>query len=497
MPYMKDSAGRRLDDFVAARDLPKVQMNLDASKLVGANNSAVSAWNDSSGLGHFVYQATTSKQPTLKTAALNGKSTVSFGTTSYLERPDYGTGLGDAGNFAQPNTYFVVAKFNTAGNSSNRSIFSGSSAATSRNNLWLGGTTQNGYLYAGGAWPDGGTPLDDGQWHIIAAVFGTNYGAFYVDGYLVTTQPTQAQGAEALGTFVLGASGTGTLPVNGAEFAEFIHCNTAVSPEQILDTTKGLADKWGISITPPTQQGTAPGYATTDSAAVNIRVWPTPTPKATGNTLVIWCHQHGGTEAISASFFAYPIIHAAVNEGYIVAASRMHSDNWGNAAALTDLTNLYNYVNGLWPVSKVILIGASMGGLATALAIPYAAVPNIKGCIGIDAVFDLANMHANASYTTSVRTAYAVAGDGSDYASKTSGHDPMLRPAADFGAIPWRFYVTDADTLVPPASHSDAFSAKIAATVPEEVVIRHLEGHLAPPGVRPKDVIAFIKRCIA
>lgn len=495
MAYMRDSTGRRLDDFIAVRDLPRVQMNLDASKLTGANNSALSAWQDASGLGHFVYQLTAANRPTLKTNALDGKNTVAFGATAYMERPDYGTGLGDGGVYAQPNTYFLVAKFNTAANTSNRSLWSG--ASPNRNNAWLDGTTQAGYIYAGGAWPDGDKPLDDGQWHIITAVYGATHGAVYIDGYLVSTAPTQAQGTEPLGGFYLGATSLGTLPVNGAEYAEFIHCNANVSPEQILATTKSLADKWGITLSPPAGQGAAPYVSATDSAGINIRTWVPPNPKPTGNTLVIWSHHHTGTEAITPSFFAYPLIHAAINEGYIVAASRMHGDSWGNASALTDLTNLYNHVNAIWPVDKVILVGASMGGLATSLAIPFAAVPNIKGCIGIDAVFSLANMHANSSYTTTVRTAYGVASDGSDYATKTAGHDPMLRPAADFGAVPWRFYVTDSDALVPPGPHSDAFSAKVAATAPEETVIRHLEGHLTPTAIRPADVMAFIKRCIA
>lgn len=495
MAYMRDAAGRRLDDFIAARDLPKVIMNLDASKLTGANNSAISAWPDSSGLGHYVHQLTTSKQCTLKTNALDGKNTVSFGATSYMERPDYGTGMGDTGVYTQPNTFFLVAKFNTATNSSNRSLWSG--ASPNRNNAWLDGTTQQGYLYAGSAWPDGGTPLDDGQWHILSAVYGPTHGAFYVDGYLVTTQGTQAHGTEPFGAFYLGATSLGTLTVNGAEYAEFIHCNAAVPPDQILATSKALADKWGIALNPPPAH-VAPQYvAATDSGGINIRTWFPPNPKPSGNTLVIWSHQHTGTEALSSSFFAYPLIHAAINEGYIFAASRMHGDSWGNAAALTDLTNLYNYVNERWPVSNVILIGGSMGGLATASAKPFASVPNIKGCIGIDAVFDLAAMHANASYTTTIRTAYGVASDGSDYATKTAGHDPMLRPASDFAGVRWRFYASDTDATVPPAVHSDAFAAKLAGTAPEAAVIRHAEGHLTPPGIRPADVVAFIKRCIA
>lgn len=497
MAYMRDAAGRRLDSIEPARDLPKVMMHLDASALTGANDSPISAWDDESGLGHFVHQMTASKQPLLKTNAQAGKNAVYFGATSYLEKPDYGSGLGDTGTYSQPNTFFLVVKFNAASNSSNRSLWSGTATGNARNNCWLDGTTQAGYLYAGTAWPDGGKPLDDGQWHVIAAVFGTTHGAFYVDGYLVTTQGTQAHGTEPLGAFTLGASGTGTLTVNGAEYGEFIHCNASVPPEQILATSKALAAKWGITITAPDRQIPATYISTTDSAGINIRVWPSPKPKASGNTLVIWNHQHSGTEAITSSFFMYPLIHAAINEGYIFAASRLHGDNWGNNDALTDLTNLYNYVNSRWPVSNVVLIGGSMGGLATALAIPYAAVPNIKACIGIDAVFDLAAMHASASYTTSVRTAYGVASDGSDYSTKTAGHDPMLRPAADFGTVPWRFYGSDTDTTVPPATHMDLFKAKINATAEESVTIRHAEGHLAPPGARSQDVIEFIRRSIA
>lgn len=179
------------------------------------------------------------------------------------------------------------------------------------------------------------------------------------------------------------------------------------------------------------------------------------------------------------------------------AATRQHGDSWGNADALADLANLYSLVNGLRPVSKVILVGASMGGLATANAVAAATVPNVAGAISIDAAFDLAQMYSNAVYTASIKTAYGIASDGSDYATKTAGFDPMLKPGSAYGSLPWRFYASNSDTSVPRASHGDAMRTKVLPLATEAVMNTHVNGHLSGAGVWPHDLVPFIKRCIA
>ncbi|MBM4716167.1 hypothetical protein GS551_18575 [Rhodococcus hoagii] len=493
-----DPAGRPLASLVAVRDLPRVVFDLDADDVAGANGSPVSVWPDRSGNGRYFFQATAAKRPTVNTV---GRRTVRFGADSFMVRPDLGNGgLAEPAGYAQPNTYFMLVKFEPKSNASARILFSGSTPLNGRNNCYLDAVSQAGDFEAGeNSWPNSGAPLDDGQWHVVTAVFGGTFAAWYVDGFLVTVRPsaTGTTGVEPMKSTSLGAGTTGALPINGAEIAKFVMCNAVLPPEQILNVTKRIAADKGVTIAAPSTQGTPTYVADTDSGGQGIRYWLPQQVKPTGNTLVIWSHQSGGDQSITPSAFQYPLIHAAANEGWIVAASQMHDNNWGSAAALTDLTNLHTYINSRWGVSKVILVGASMGGLATALAIPNGAVPNIRGCIGIDAAFSLSNMFANSAYTAAIRTAYGIATDDSDYAAKTAGHDPILRPASDFGSVPWRFYVGDGDTTVPPANHGDAMSAKVLATAGESTVVRHAYAHLSGVAIQVSDVVAFIKRCIA
>ena len=292
-----------------------------------------------------------------------------------------------------------------------------------------------------------------------------------------------------------------------------------------------------------------------DSGGINVRYWLPPTTNS--GVLVIWCHQHTGTEAIAPGAFSYPIVHACIQEGWMVAASRMHGDSWGNASALTDLQNLVTLMNGIRPVTKVILVGASMGGAAVSNAVAAGTLANVKAAVSLDAVYDLANMYANASYTASIDTAWGITrgtlsgattagatsipttasfptigtkllvGNGtvnsetvtttgastgtavavtalvnahasaeqiSDYSQKLSGNNPILRTAAAYGTMPWRFYVSNSDTAVPRASHGDAMAAKVAATAPEAVVNTHVAGHLSGAGMWPGDIVAYIKR---
>lgn len=495
MAYMRDYKGARLDAVNPARDLPKLIFDYHADDLAGAQGDAITTWPDRSGFGRYLIQQDPTRRPTVHFRA-DGRKVARFaaGAVRYLFNPDVGAaGNGEpSAGYAQPNTYVFVIKIDPAQDTVRRIIGTGN---TSVNTTSIEGAGQAVKILANTAWAEGGARLDDGQWHIITSVFGATYGQVYVDGYLVSNKSTADQGTNPLSGFAIGATTAAIYPINGADYGQVIGVNAALTPQQILDLTEKLAAEWDIDITPPSKQGNVVTRTATDSGGQAIKYWLPDNVKPSGNTLVIWSHQHTGTEAIVPSTLpTYPLIHSCANEGWIVAASRMHGDNWGNADAITDLTNLYSYINGLWGISKVILVGGSMGGLATALAIPYAAVPNIKACITVDGVLNLANMHAAPSYTSTVRTAYGVAADGSDYATKTAGHDPMLRPAADFGSVPWMINLTDADTAVVPSANGDAFATKIAATASEVMVVRHEGGHLASTGVHPDKIIAFIKR---
>lgn len=499
MSYMRDAAARRLDRLHAARDLgPGVFLDLDSRNVQGVNGANVVVFPDESGLGHYLTVVAGASAPTILDAALpNGGRAVHFASGQGLGRPDLGAGgLGEPVGYAQPNTYVFLARINPAANTTTRTL--SASTTTGRNIITFGGNSQTISAIAGasGAWPGGGARIDDNEWHVIAVVFGSTYAHVFVDGFLVGTQPTNASGTDALSGFYLGVGSAGSNFLNGGDIARVIAVNRALTPKQILDLSETLAVEAGIDLSVATSQGVPASVSTTDANGINVKYWLPETLKSSGNTLVIFSHQHTGTEAITpATLPFYPLIHACVNEGWIFAASRMHGDSWGNSNALGDLSALYTLINGIAPVSKVILVGASMGGLPTALAVALDSVPNVKAAVTIDGVYNLANMHANASYTTSIRTAYGIASDGSDYSTKTAGHDPILRAASDYTDIPWLIFVSDTDTSVPAAQHGDAFATLLGGSA-NVGVVRHMGAHLVTSSIHPSRVIEFIRDAV-
>lgn len=297
-----------------------------------------------------------------------------------------------------------------------------------------------------------------------------------------------------------------------------------------------------------------------DSGGQAIRWWSPPLDAlGASSPVVLWSHPQGQNEQLSPSYFGYPFIHACIQEGWRVAATNQHGVNSSGAApAVADLTNLHAYMNARHPVSKVILLGGSMGGLATANAVSHTSVPNVVGAAVLDGVFDLAAFYADPTYKGTVVTGFGLAegtlsgattigatslpttasypttgtqllvGAGtanvetvtttgastgtavpvtattkthasadavSDYPTKTAGYNPMLTAASAFTGIRWRFWASSADTTVPIGTHSTPFAARISAA-PEAAVQSHTGGHLANTGVWPDDLVAFIKRCL-
>ncbi|AYN57885.1 esterase [Arthrobacter phage Faja] len=235
----------------------------------------------------------------------------------------------------------------------------------------------------------------------------------------------------------------------------------------------------------------------TDSAGVNIRYWLPPVP---ATQLVIYCHQLGATEQIATNYWAYPMIHAAVQNGSMVVASRAHSDNWGNDASITDVVNAYNFMNAINPVSSVVLVGASMGGLDALLVAAKGSLPagKLKGVYLVDAVTDLSWAYTATAagtpnaFQSSINAAYGVA----SFAAIPAGHDPRNSFAASaYAGLRLRFFASTADTTVDKASNTDAFRTFISGTATESALVTHNpSGHTQTSN--GKDLTAFLTRCV-
>lgn len=518
---------------------------IDASTIPGTDGTVLNGAKDTSGHGNDLTTILATTRPTLRIEG--GKKHIACGGTGWLFSVNTET-------WPQPNTLVGVVRLATGAIGALQVLFG--SIVGGRNNVRVD-TTGTLQIHAGSAGATGGAPVNDGQWHVIVAVLNTTGSALYVDGYLIASTTSQTHGTESILGAAIGSDGTSSAASN-VDIREYRVIRAAVSPGKARQISAELGAKWGITVGRTDVPATY--LQTTSANGQAIRVWaPAPELRGASTPLVIWSHPHSHNEQVSAGYFAFPHILALVNKGYAVAASNMNGDNWGNTNALNSLKSLYDYANTQFNVSKVVLVGGSMGGLASSLALPDVQIPNIKGVAGIDAVFSLAALYANATYTTSIDTAYGITrgtlsgstsaaatsipttasfptigtqlviGNGtanreivtttgastgtavavtatvnahasaeqvSDYPTKTAAHDPLLRSASDFTGVRWRFYASSADTSVNKAANTDAMAALVAAAT-EKTVVTHTGAHLAGTGIRPADLVAFVERCFA
>ncbi|HEV2799123.1 MAG TPA: hypothetical protein VGW12_01425 [Pyrinomonadaceae bacterium] len=222
--------------------------------------------------------------------------------------------------------------------------------------------------------------------------------------------------------------------------------------------------------------------------------------------LVILNHAAGFTERQFNDLPTYrPLLDALLDEGYIVAASRLTdnpatgANNWGNQAAIDANVEMYGYVRDHYRVdtARVAMIGSSMGGLATMLAFADGRVP-LRGAALYSAVLNLRYQYvSNPFMARAIRVAYGIAADDSNYDAKTAGHDPILRPPATYSGRRFRFYSAYDDTLVSHELNTKSMSALIDGLATESDVVELAGGHGANMKVTVQDLVAFLRRCFA
>lgn len=76
-----------------------------------------------------------------------------------------------------------------------------------------------------------------------------------------------------------------------------------------------------------------------------------------------------------------------------------------------------------------------MGGIESLLTVAERRIPGIVAWIGIVPTENLAGCYANPLFSAIIRDANGIAVDGSDYAAKMVGHDPVLKSGPGFRGI--------------------------------------------------------------
>lgn len=221
-----------------------------------------------------------------------------------------------------------------------------------------------------------------------------------------------------------------------------------------------------------------------------------PTGWANGGKCVVY--HHGRTELAShltSDTDKSGIVNRLTDDGYLMASSDAGGDHWGNQTSLDAYAALKTYLDANYAPSAYAYWAQSMGGLSALNSIANGAV--VAGFYGAFPVCSLANMFNNnvgATYPPSIRTAYGIASDGSDYSTKTSGFDPLLRSASLYARIPMRFVHSAGDTVVTKAENSDAMSAHLVGSKAERDVIPHTGNHGNSSVHKPQDISDFMAR---
>ena len=189
------------------------------------------------------------------------------------------------------------------------------------------------------------------------------------------------------------------------------------------------------------------------------------------------------------------VVDRLLTDGYLLASSSAAGDNWGNQAGLDAYTALQAYLVTNYAPAKTAIFSQSMGG-CTGLLTAANGFAGLCAWFGIYPVCNLANMFGGNSgtYASSIRSAFGIAGDGSDYASKTSGFDPALKSASLFNRLPMRFWSSPGDTVVNKTNNSDAMATLVAASKAESTNVLCTGDHGHTSHFDPQGVSDFLSR---
>jgi acetyl esterase/lipase len=241
-----------------------------------------------------------------------------------------------------------------------------------------------------------------------------------------------------------------------------------------------------VTITPRAGlEGLAPSPNWTAVGNANMRVaLPSTYDSRKPAPVVMMFHGNGSNETHFADNAAgKAVANAFLSAGYIAvsAANGPNVSTWGAQAGLDAYYAAYQYVRDHYSIGPVVFYGNSMGGLESLLSLAERRIPGVVAWVGTVPVCNLAANYVGTGnaqlFTSTIATAYGIAGDGSDYATKTAGHDAVLKSGQAFRGLPmWVLVATD-DTSVIPADNWNLMEPKIQPYAAEYVRTNVTGGH--------------------
>lgn len=328
--------------------------------------------------------------------------------------------------------------------------------------------------------------------------------------------------------------------VPGAASPEFTASPTTVDPHTsgIIVTLTGTATTWtggttfsvsGLSGTSKTAQSVASGTSATitlttgttagtltisdGSVSTTITISDRKTVMTTQSgcdIMVIEPASYDGSVATGVAFYHHGngetrtawndearksgIRDALLAAGYLLVGISAGATAWGNDSAMAKYTIAHPYILSTYNVSGIVLVGQSMGGLtafrASADPSTYQRVRGVYGiypCCGALAQYD----SPNDTYDSQILSAWSAA-DRTALAAAVAGKDPLVRLAAAYPNIRYRFHASDSDTVVYKDVNTDAMRTLLGGTSTIENSLVATSGdHGDPSNFDGPDIVAF------
>jgi hypothetical protein len=213
-------------------------------------------------------------------------------------------------------------------------------------------------------------------------------------------------------------------------------------------------------------------------------------------TVMMCAHGHNGSEQTINNSQMVSTRDKALDKGWLVISAYAHGNAWSNDTALADYARIPTWVGETWTLEHLLLHGQSMGALTMANFYSRRLATKIRGMVGIDGAYNLAQAYSQATYKPSIRAAYGIASDDSDYAEKTAGHDATLLEATTFTGRRLFISASPADTAIPKVDHSDVFVAMLGSEPADLEVVEGTGGHVTSPNYFPTSAHAFFDEAI-
>lgn len=197
--------------------------------------------------------------------------------------------------------------------------------------------------------------------------------------------------------------------------------------------------------------------------------------------LLVFAHGVDGDHRTPTENRVVPFTQKLIDDGWVVAASDAGGAAWGSSKSQRDYLDLIGWARQHYRISGVVLLGESMGGVASLDLAASGKVADLRGWVGVSPV---TNLPAMTDFTESIDQALTPA--------EQRQVDPLALSPDALADVPMSIYASPTDTVAPPAVEVTPFVQRMAPTV--QIAVRSCAGgHVAPGCYDPAAVESLVR----